>query len=124
MVAASPPSTYRVGLQVAETEPMKDWDMIHKIKALHDGGSGLSIRAISQQLELSRNTVRKYLRQDEAAIQAAQEHRERVKKLDVHRDYIVHLLRTWPGLSSIKVARKLCEKVATPARKACSAWWA
>lgn len=85
--------------------------MIHKIKALHDGGSGLSIRAISQQLELSRNTVRRYLRQDEAAIQAAQEHRERVKKLDVHRDYIVHLLRTWPGLSSVKVARKLCEKV-------------
>jgi transposase len=90
---------------------MKDWDMIHKIKALHDGGQGLSIRAISQELKVSRNTVRKYLRQDEGVIQERQEHRERVRKLDAHRDYIVHLLRTWPRLSSVKVARKLREKV-------------
>lgn len=85
--------------------------MIHKIKALHDNGQGLSIRAISQRLELSRNTVRKYLRQDEASIQEGQDDRERAKKLDVHRDYIVHLLRTWPRLSSVKVARKLREKI-------------
>lgn len=85
--------------------------MIHKIKALHDGGRGLSIRAISHELSISRNTVRKYLRQIEATIQEGLDQRERSKKLDVHRDYIVHLLRTWPRLSSVKVARKLREKV-------------
>lgn len=46
--------------------------MIHKIKALHDDGQCLSIRAIGQELGISRNTVRKYLRQDVAAIEAAQ----------------------------------------------------
>lgn len=85
--------------------------MIHKIKALHDEGQGLSIRAIGQELGISRNTVRKYLRQEVAAIEAAQSNREREKKLDEHRDYIVHLLRTFPRLSSVKVARKLREKV-------------
>lgn len=85
--------------------------MIHKIKALHDDGQGLSIRAIGQELGISRNTVRKYLRQDEATIEAAQSNREREKKLDPHRDYIVYLLRTFPRLSSVKVARKLREKV-------------
>src|SRR5690554_3436788 len=89
--------------------------MIHKIKALHDDGQGLSIRAIGQELGISRNTVRKYLRQDEATIQAAQSNREREKKLDAHRDYIVYLLRTFPRLSSVKVARKLREKVGQPA---------
>ena len=43
---------------------VKEWVVIHKIKALHDNGKGLSIRAISQKLGLSRNTVRKYLRMD------------------------------------------------------------
>lgn len=85
--------------------------MIHRIKALHDEGKGLSIRAIGQQLGMSRNTVRKYLRQDVATIEAAQSNREREKKLDAHRDYIVYLLRTFPQLSSVKVARKLREKV-------------
>lgn len=45
--------------------------MIHKIKGLHDDGCGLSIRAISQELGISRNTVRKYLRADEVAIATA-----------------------------------------------------
>ncbi|GED22523.1 hypothetical protein HHA01_15000 [Halomonas halmophila] len=31
--------------------------MIHKIKALHDEGQGLSICAIGQELGISRNTV-------------------------------------------------------------------
>ena len=85
--------------------------MIHKIKALHDDGQGLSIRGIGQELGISRNTVRKYLRQDVAAIEAAQTDREREKKLDVHRDYIAYLLRAFPRLSSVKVARKLREKL-------------
>src|SRR5699024_4571060 len=90
---------------------MKGWDMIHKIKALHDGGQGLSIRAISQELEVSRNTVRKYLRMDEEAIQTEQAHPERVKGLDAYREYIVELLRDFPRMSSVKIARKLHEKV-------------
>jgi len=85
--------------------------MIQKIKALYDDGQGLSIRAIGQELGISRNTVRKYLRQDEATIEAAQSNREREKKVDARRDYIVCLLRTFPQLSSVKVARKLREKV-------------
>ena len=39
--------------------------MIHKIKSLYDEGKGLSIRAIARELGISRNTVKKYLRQDE-----------------------------------------------------------
>lgn len=74
--------------------------MIHKIKGLHDDGCGLSIRAISQELGISRNTVRKYLRADEVAIATAQLDRSREKRLDEHRDYIVHLLGAFPKLSA------------------------
>ncbi|SFX78994.1 helix-turn-helix domain-containing protein, partial [Marinospirillum alkaliphilum] len=56
--------------------------MIHKIKALHDNGQGLSVRAISKQLSISRNTVRKYLRLSEAAIHGQQSDPSRTKKLD------------------------------------------
>ena len=63
--------------------------MIHKIKALHDGGNGLSIRAISEaQLDPSRE-----------------------KRLDVHRDFIKYLLQEFPRLSAVKVARKLRAKI-------------
>ena len=85
--------------------------MIHKIKALHDGGKGLSIRAIGQRLGLSRNTVRKYLRMDESAIAAQLVDPARTKRLDEHHDYIVYLLKTFPKLSAVKVARRLREKV-------------
>lgn len=81
--------------------------MIHKIKALHDNGQGLSIRAISQQLGVSRNTVRKYLRMEERDIATELDNPIRSKRLDDHRDYVVYLLTRYPQLSAVKVARKL-----------------
>lgn len=90
---------------------MKEWVVIHKIKALYDNGEGASIHAIGEELGISRNTVRKYLRLDEQAIGQAQSDRERQKRLDAHRDTIVHLLQSYPRLSAVKVARKLTEKV-------------
>ena len=85
--------------------------MIHKIKALYDEGNGSSIRSIARELGISRNTVRKYLRMDEGAITEVQANRERHKILDEYRDYIIHLLKTYPRLSAVKVLRKLKEKV-------------
>jgi len=85
--------------------------MIHKIKALYDEGNGSSIRAISEQLKVSRNTVRKYLRMDEKEIAIQQDQHERYKELDKYRDYIVYLLQTYPRLSAVKVKRKLREKM-------------
>ena len=84
--------------------------MIHKIKALHNEGDGLSIRSIACQLGISRNTVRKYLRMDEAAIGEQQSNRTRHKQLDDYRDYIVTLLGQFPHLSAVKVLRKLKER--------------
>lgn len=81
--------------------------MIHNIKALYDNGQGLSVRAISKQLSISRNTVRKYLRLSEGAIQDQQSDPSRSKKLDDYRRYLVYLLGEFPKLSAVKVARKL-----------------
>ena len=88
--------------------------MIHHIKSLFAGGEGLTIRAIAQQLDISRNTVRKYLRLDEAEISRRQDDRSRSKRLDDHRDFIVHLLQTYPRLSAVKVLRKLKAKHGEP----------
>ena len=85
--------------------------MIHRIKALYDEGRGLSIRAIARELEVSRNTVRTYLRQDTQAICEQRADVSRSRRLDAHRDYIEHLLRRYPKLSAVKIARKLREKV-------------
>jgi len=77
---------------------------------LYDNGKGSSIRAIAEELKLSRNTVRQYLRSSEKEIVEQQEHRERNKPLDGYRDYIIHLLQTYPKLSAVKILRKLKEQ--------------
>lgn len=81
--------------------------MIHHIKSLYADGEGQSIRSIAAQLKISRNTVRKYLRLDEAVISQQREDPSRSKRLDTYRDQIVHQLQTYPRLSAVKVLRKL-----------------
>lgn len=87
--------------------------MIHKIKALQNKGNGLSIRKIAKQLNISRNTVSKYLNMPEAEITDALSDTDRTKKLDEYRDYIIQLLQTYPELSAVKVLRKLKAKMET-----------
>jgi len=84
--------------------------MIHKIKSLYDNGNGLGKKAIARQLNISKNTVRKYLAMDEEAISTYLSEADRHKKLDNYRDYIVHLLESFPLLSAVKVQRKLQSK--------------
>lgn len=84
--------------------------MIHKIKALYDQGRGLSVRAISRELSLSRNTVRKYLKMNESDITDVQEDPSRTKRLDAYRDFLIHQLKAYPQLSAVKLARRLREK--------------
>jgi len=47
---------------------MKEWIVIHQIKALHNKGNGLSERKIAKQLSISRNTVSKYLKMSETEV--------------------------------------------------------
>jgi len=54
--------------------------VIHQIKALYNQGQGLSIRKIADQLEISRNTVSKYLKLDETEIAALQQRGTKRKK--------------------------------------------
>lgn len=89
---------------------MKRWNMIHKIKMLHDNGNGLSMRQIRDELGISRNTVKKYLKMDEEAICNHFSNREREKKLDQYKEWIVHLLQKFPKLTSVKIRRKMKEK--------------
>ncbi len=84
--------------------------MIHQIKALYNEGNGLSMRKIARQPGISRHTVSKYLKLTEAEITALQATTERGKKLDDYREFIIHLLQTWPGLSAVKALRKLKAK--------------
>jgi transposase len=89
---------------------MKDWVMIHKIKAMYDGGNGASIKEISRCLGISRNTVRKYLRMDEQVIDEYLADPQRFKVLDQYRSYLISLLRRFSGLKTPKVLRKLKAK--------------
>lgn len=81
--------------------------MIHHIKSLYADGEGQSIRAIAEQLQISRNTVRKYLRLNEEQISSRLDDPTRVKRLDAYRDQIIHQLQLYPRLSAVKVLRKL-----------------
>jgi transposase len=92
---------------------MKEWNVIHQIKALYNEGNGLSERKIAKQLGISRHTVSKYLKLTAADITAMQVSTDRNKKLDDYREYIIHLLQTYPGLSAVKVLRKLKAKEET-----------
>ncbi|MGZ8908350.1 MAG: IS21 family transposase, partial [Methylobacter sp.] len=85
--------------------------MIHKIKSLYDSGNGLTERKIAKELGISRNTVSKYLKTPEPVISEQLSETDRTKKLDEYRNYIIHLLQTYPGLSAVKVLRKLKAKV-------------
>lgn len=84
--------------------------MIHKIKALHDQGDGLSIRQIARELNISRNTVRKYLNMDENQISTQLSDRERQKQLDKYDAYIRHQLAEASELSAVKIKRRLIKK--------------
>jgi transposase len=90
---------------------MKEWLVIHKIKSLYDHGNGLTERKIAKELGLSRNTVSKYLKLPEPDITEQLSKTDRTKKLDDYRSFIIHLLQTYPGLSAVKVLRKLKAKV-------------
>jgi transposase len=90
---------------------MKEWIVIHQIKSLYNDGTGLSVHKIAKQLNISRNTVSKYLTMSAEQIAALKADTDRTKKLDEYRDYIVQLLQTYPGLSAVKVLCKLKAKV-------------
>ena len=89
---------------------MKRWIVIHRIKALYADGNGCSIRAIAKELRISRTTVGKYLLMNENEINEAQQNSSRVKFLDPYREYFVHQLQKYPGLSATKIKRKLNAK--------------
>lgn len=90
---------------------MKEWVMIHKIKAMNDEGKGASIKEIGRSLNISKNTVRKYLRMDEQAIQESLQSPMRSKRLDCYRGFLLRLLENYPGLKTPKALRKLKAKV-------------
>jgi len=89
---------------------MKGWNMIHKIKLLYDDGNGYSIRAIANELQASRNTIRRYLHMNEEEICRYLQNRQRTKELDQYKEYIVSLIEKYEQLSAVKIRRKLKAK--------------
>lgn len=90
---------------------MKGWPVIHKVKALYDEGRGSSIREISRELRISRNTVRRYLRRSVSEIETALGERTREKVLDGYREFFIHQLEHYPRLSAVKLRRRLESQV-------------
>lgn len=82
---------------------LKEWVVLHQIKALHSKGTGLLIRATSRELNISRNTVKKYLQLDEQAISIMQAAPSRYKWLDNYLDYLISQLNEYPKLSAVKL---------------------
>jgi len=89
---------------------MEGWMMIHKIKAMYDNGNGYSIARIAEELSISRNTVKKYLKMNEEQINEYLKGVGREKLLDKYRDYIIELLQRYPKLTASKIKRKLVAK--------------
>lgn len=69
------------------------------------------MRAISRELGISRNTVKKYLDLDVASISAMKEDPSRHKWLDGHKDYLINQLKTYPKLTAVKLRRRLQDKI-------------
>jgi transposase len=92
----------------------KEWIVIHKIRSLFDNGQGLSIRAISNELGISRNTVRKYLRMDDLEIFSVKRY-ERASlshdRLNFLQPYLIHMLAQFPNIKSAKLAKKIMSKL-------------
>ncbi len=86
---------------------MKRWDMIHKIKLLYDDGNGYSIRAIANELQVSRNTIRRYLQMSEEEICRYLKNRERTKELDKYKEYIISLLENMKNYLPLKSRESL-----------------
>src|SRR3546814_7887405 len=47
---------------------------------------------------------------EETQISAYQDDRSRHKRLDAHRDFLIHQLKRFPKLSAVKLARRLQER--------------
>ena len=84
--------------------------MIHKVKAMYDNGRGYSITRIANELSISRNTVKKYLKMNEEEINEYLKTRRREKLLDKYKNYIIELLQMYPRLTASKIKRKLAAR--------------
>ncbi len=86
---------------------MEKWIVTHKIKALYDEGNGMSQRDIARKLGKSCNTVAKYLSMSEEEIAKKINNPTRARELDDYWEFLTHLIRRYPRMSSVKARRKL-----------------